>query len=242
MNSRPHDHLQGRTPHDHAIDEILDGDLSPERSHQLLRSLRHDARACEALARTRIGIERLREPVDAPDLTGDILARVHARRRFIPGRARRAVTAGRVAIAAGVVGAVALASFTQRHAPQLRSDDQPTPVSRIVQVTEQSTPAPAQINDAVASLGASIAAPARRLSLQPAYRPEQQLHFDVSLDRSAPTTTRFEWSDRQAIVVGAPVTFEQPVADSTLISRFGSLLVILREPTPPIDDQAAEHE
>ena len=100
------DRGNNRAPSDRLIDELLDGGVSAERSQELLRAIRHDAKACEDLARARIGIELLREPVDAPDLSGQILGAVHARRRFLPGRSRRLVTGGRLAVAAGVVGAV----------------------------------------------------------------------------------------------------------------------------------------
>lgn len=226
------------SPHDRVIDEILDGDLSPERSQALLRGLRHDARACEALARTRIGIERLREPVDAPDLADQILGRVHARRRFLPARARKAVTAGRLAVAAGLVGAVALASFVQRHAPQVRLADDAAPVSRIVSVTEQSTRDREGLDRAVASIEASLAAPVRSLSLDPHFRPEKAVHFDLSLDRARPAP-RVPTAPRN-LALGAPRPLEEPPADSTLISRFGSLLVILREPPPTLDDQSSD--
>lgn len=245
---------RGRRESDHAIDRLLDGGLSREQSQELLREIRRDAGACEDLARTRLCLDRLREPVDAPDMTDAILSRAHSRRRFLPQAGRRFVTVGRVAVAAGLVGAVALASFVQRHAPEVRLDEQPAPVTRFVEAAAPAAPEPARLGQAVESLQASIAAPVRTLTLSPRYRPEGQFHFDLSLDRvreADVTTTALP----QAFAVGVPFdpqtqlqvdpqaqlrTPLETQAETRLISRFGSLLVILREPPGAIDDQSAD--
>lgn len=230
---------------DHVIDRLLDGGLSREQSQELLRSLRRDSRACEDLARTRICIERLREPVEAPDLTDSILSRVHARRRFLPARGRRLVTVGRCAVAAGVVGAVALASFVQRHAPEVRlADPTPAPVSRFVEATAPAAPEQAGLEQAVHSIQASLAAPVRGLSLSPRYRPEGQFHFDLSLERSRAAAARpFSTAFPSSVATAAVPDVEGAApaeAEAQFISRFGSLLVILREPPAPIDDLSAD--
>jgi len=116
---------ENQIPSQRLIDELLDGEASCERSQELFRAIRRDEGASEELARTRIGIERLREPIETPDLSEAILDRVHGRRRFLYGRSRHAVTAGRFAVAAGLVGAVGLASYVQRHAPAVNLGEKP---------------------------------------------------------------------------------------------------------------------
>lgn len=249
------DRGNNRAPSDRLIDELLDGGVSAERSQELLRAIRHDAKACEDLARARIGIELLREPVEAPDLSGQILGAVHARRRFLPGRSRRLVTGGRLAVAAGVVGAVGLASFVQRYVPEVRLADGPAPVGRIVEATEQSVPGSRLAGQAVETIQASLASPGHALGLSPRFRPEAELHFDLSIERvgervggrmDGPMAAGFAAAPRAVgsrIVVGAPMPVEPPSAEmgSPFISRFGSLLVVLREP-PPGDEGALLEE
>lgn len=235
------------------INRLLDGELSREQSQELLREMRDDARACEELARARICVERLREPIAAPDLSEAILSRVHARRRFVPRRGRRLVTVGRVAIAAGLVGAAALASFVQRHAPGVRLADDPAPVSRFVEATAPGADDQAGLNQAVESLQASLAAPVRGLKLSPNFRPESGLHFDLSLERGAgsvaPTYTfiprGYAASGPLRLDAGRfdPAQAEQAAPanpEAQFITRFESLLVILRQPPSAIDDQPDE--
>ncbi len=245
------DRGNNRAPSDRLIDELLDGGVSAERSQELLRAIRHDAKACEDLARARIGIELLREPVDAPDLSGQILGAVHARRRFLPGRSRRLVTGGRLAVAAGVVGAVGLASFVQRYVPEVRLADAPSPVGRIVEATEQSVPGSRLAGQAVETIQASLASPGHALGLSPRFRPEAGLHFDLSIQRvggrmDGSMAAGYAPAPRAMgtrIVVGAPMPVEPPDAEtgSPFISRFGSLLVVLREP-PSVDEGALLEE
>lgn len=238
------DRGNNRAPSDRLIDELLDGGVSAERSQDLLRAIRHDAKACEDLARARIGIELLREPVAAPDLSGQILGAVHARRRFLPGRTRRLVTAGRVAVAAGVVVAVGLASFVQRHVPEVRLADGPAPVSRIVEATGQSGAGPRLASQAVETLEASLVSPGRALRLSPRHRPEAGVYFDLSLSRTADGVAHASGvvagphAVGVPIAVGVPARLDPPGAEgaSPFIRRFGSLLVVLREPRPPLND------
>ena len=235
-----------QVPSQQLIDELLDGEISSERSQVLRQTLRQDAKACEELARTQRAIDRLREPIETPDLSEAILTRVHGRRRFIPNRARSIVTAGRLAVAAGVIGAVGLASFVQRHAPAVNLGDTATPISQLVEATEQTGVDQATLRaQAVETIQASIASPTRSLTLSPQFRPEAGLHFDLSLDRSQPfetaTTSSGYTPDYTMVrtpILGTPEPFGPPAAEvsSPFINRFGPLLVILREPRPMFDD------
>lgn len=225
---------ENQMPPQRLIDELLDGEASHERSHELFRAIRRDERASEELARTRIGIERLREPMETPDLSEAILDRVHGRRLFLSGRARGIVTAGRLAVAAGLVGAVGLASFVQRHAPAVNLGDDPATVSVFVEATEQAgAERPMLAEQTVETIRASLASPIRALSLSPQFRPEADLHFDLSLERSQVVAT-VDYTMVQTPILGVPERSEYPAAqvENPFIKRFGSLLVILREPRP----------
>lgn len=88
---------------DELIDALLDGELDGAAQARLFRGLRHDLKRCEQVARTRRLISMLREQPESPDLTGAVMARVAARRPFLPERWRRMVTAGRMACAASLL-------------------------------------------------------------------------------------------------------------------------------------------
>lgn len=173
------------------IDALLDGDLSDERSREVLHLIRHDAEACEDLARTRVAVDHLRAPIDVPDMSEAILGKVHARRRFLPRRSRRLVTAGRLAVAAGFIGAIGIASLVQRSVPAVRLADEPTPVTRIVEAAApKAIDRPALTDQTVekikASLGSGSTGPSvSRLTLSPRIRPGDKLHYDLSIDRES---------------------------------------------------------
>lgn len=237
------------------IDEILDGELPAERREQLLRRVEADPRARAELARTRHTLDMLSEPVETPDLTDAILDRVHARRSFLPERARRRVTVGRMAVAAGLVGAVGIASFAHRHAPAVRLGDGPAPVTRLV---EAATPEPGEAaslaDEAVERIRASVGPAPARLSLSPRFAPEALFRTDLGLDRAAPPPDPFNTlaflprlqapTASRAIPEGEPdaaaerqLTEAEP--SSPLLRRFGPLLGYLREP-PGTPEQDAE--
>ncbi len=252
-----------RAPVDSAklIDALLDDDLSEERSRQVLRRLRNDPAACEDLARTRIGIERLREPIETPDLSDAILARVHVRRRFLPLRARRMVTAGRVALAAGLVGAVGIASLVQRHVPAVRLADEPAVVTRLVEAAapeamDRPALAAQTVETVQASLGSgtgsrSSAHSAGRLTLSPKIRIGDSLHYDLSIDR-VPGVLATSADPEVSSPIGAgivtlgvptpdllPAAQEEASASSLLLTRFRPLLMYLREPPGRLETEVA---
>jgi hypothetical protein len=138
------------------------------------------------------------------------------------------------------VGAVALGSFVQRHVPEVRLGEGVAPVSRIVEATGQNTGArPGLGAQAVETIQASLASPMGGLSLSPQIRPEAELHFDLAIDRTAEGVTVGYVVRRSPIVVGAPVAFDVPAVrpESPFIKRFGSLLVVLRDPGPVLDQE-----
>jgi hypothetical protein len=99
------------------VDAYFDHELDEGTRERLYRSMLADPRQAGLMQRMQRAIGRLRESVDAPDLTGSIMARVEARRPFLPNRQRRMVSAGRLAAAACVLIAVSGVALTRRWWP-----------------------------------------------------------------------------------------------------------------------------
>ncbi len=90
------------------IDRILDGDVPRES----LGEADAPGEAWRDLAMLQQTTRRVREePVDAPDLSAEILARVHGRRAFASRRTRKRVNGARVAIAAGLLTTLGLFAY-----------------------------------------------------------------------------------------------------------------------------------
>jgi len=82
----------------------------------------------------------LKQGVDAPDLTRDILNRVHRQRPFLSSRLFRAVRAGRSALAVGFLVGLVGVVLAQRYWPDqviLRSE--PTPVNTFLTAAHEDT-------------------------------------------------------------------------------------------------------
>jgi hypothetical protein len=238
------------------IDALLDGELSEDRSRDALRRIRHDATASEDLARTRIAIDRLRSPIQTPDLSDAILGQVHARRRFLPTRTRNFVTAGRLAVAAGLVGAIGIASLVQRHAPDVRLLSEPSAVDRLVHAVVPSTQdRPMLTEQSLQTFQTAVGkvpppASAGRLSLNPQIRPNEWfgddlanadqrttvLSFTTPLSDAPPASPIASNSSRPRPTI---VTQAAPNAMSPLQMRFRPLMSFLREPPKPLDTEAA---
>ncbi|MBK7404020.1 MAG: hypothetical protein IPJ41_05175 [Phycisphaerales bacterium] len=246
---------------DRLIDALLDGDLSHSQAREALSSLHDDPRACQELGRLRFAVSKLRAPVDSPDLSESILSGVQSRRGFLQRKGRRMVTVGRVAVAAGVVAAVGLGSFVQRHAPEWRLDEpQPAPVSMMVRSSSLSPEEqPAVVDQAVETIRATLASPVSRLSLSPRFRPEQSLHFDTlrtetplpGAAQSPPTALALGAPELQTLAsLAASRTAAQPsdpaavpnTTASPFIGRFGPLLVILRETPTTVESERSADE
>lgn len=233
---------------DELIDALLDGDLAHEESRAAYEALRQNPAACEDLARTRYAIARLSTPVEAPDLTGAILQRVHHRRRFLAPRAARFVTTGRLAAAAAVIGTVALASFVQRHVPEARlAASEPAPVSRVVESSGlTAADRPELVAETVQTIQSSLASPVAKLSLSPAFRPEESMRFGLEVPESAPRAAIYASAEQRLRALGVPAQLmaaDAPTASANpFILRFKPLLVILSEPHPPIDEDAVRDD
>lgn len=244
MSPRDQRPLRDDRRRDELIQALLDAGGGATRAD--FERLRTTPGACEELARLRGAVARLTAPVETPDLTDAILDRVDSRRRFLAPRRRRLVTAGRAAVAAGVVGAVGLASFVQRAAPQFQASAPAAPVSRIVEATGGAAPAETELAErTVDTIQSSLASPVARLSLSPTFRPGQGLKFDLAVpDIPGPPRPQpgavFAGSygpESQAPLLRAqdPATAQPPFID-----RFDALLVIFRDPPAQIDDEIAE--
>lgn len=103
---------------DRVVDAYFDRALDEATRERLFRSMLADPRQAELMARMQRTIGLLRAPVDAPDLTDQIMARVDRRRRFLPAGFRRMISFGRLAVAAGLLVVLLGVALTQRYAPR----------------------------------------------------------------------------------------------------------------------------
>lgn len=133
MSNARRDIPRERIP-DELVDAYFDHELDEGSRDRLFRGMLADPERAEELARTQRAVGLLREPIDAPDLTESIMARVERRRRFIHPAQRRTVRHGRL-VAAGAVLAVVLGlALTQRYAPQfLELAPRPRPITAVVE-------------------------------------------------------------------------------------------------------------
>lgn len=88
-----------------ATDRLFDRELSREDREALSAQLDTDPQALRAFRETTNALLELREPVDTPDVTAAVLARLDARPGFTTRRSRRIITTTRLAVAAALLGA-----------------------------------------------------------------------------------------------------------------------------------------
>ncbi len=116
-----------------AVDLLLDRQLDAERRRSLLRDLSGNAAASQELASLRATVALFDEPVDAPDMSADILAELERRRAFRPAGRRLFVRVGRVAVGAVVVLTVGGVAFVRQNAPALDPSPPPAPITAFVE-------------------------------------------------------------------------------------------------------------
>lgn len=119
-------------PPDGLLDALFDRGLDEQARDELVLALRrHPVRRREVLE-TVAAIEQLRSAPRVPDLAGPILAETQRRRGFLTRRMRRAVDAGRLAVAASLLVGLASVAYLQRAYPDtMRLHEQPTPVNDV---------------------------------------------------------------------------------------------------------------
>jgi hypothetical protein len=116
------------------VDRLFDRELDEGSRETLFKLLRADLSRCAEVAKTQRMISALREPIEAPDLTDRIMARVGRRRAFLPERLRRMVTVGRLMAAACVLLCVLAVAIIQRSAPDaLRLSRQDKPLTNVIE-------------------------------------------------------------------------------------------------------------
>ncbi|GEM_PF-3115672 len=125
------DDAPGRIP-DSLIDAVLDGAVDDQTRREVNRALRHDASRQRDVAETMEAIRALRDPIDCPDLSADVLAALDRKHRFLPARAHRAVRQARLGIGLAALLALGTVAVTQRAMPRLASLGTPeTPISDV---------------------------------------------------------------------------------------------------------------
>lgn len=170
------------------IDALFDRELDATARRELIGEVRHNAGACEDVARTQRLVSLLREPVVAPDVTDDVLARVDRRRGFLTPRLRRMVTVGRLAAALGLISVVGVAALARRWWPEATTlTPQPTPITAVVEsgradaadgfrtLMDSVDVAIAPVLDRPAPLAALLESP--RMSDIPAFRSATRVRF-----------------------------------------------------------------
>lgn len=181
------------------IDAYFDGELNAREERELFALLGADEERAAEFAQThRIVTELERDPdrVMAPDLADAILDRVHAKRHFLPRRARRAVKRTRYAVMAAGLLVVACVGVTYRVNPDLlRLTPAERPVTRVLEAGPEE--ASANLNRLAAGL-------------EEAYEPLARIARDVA---SAGTGSEERHSGRRSVVLVA-----EPLAGSSGVS------------------------
>lgn len=124
------------------VDAYFDGELDAAARADFHRRLGEDLAACREVVETRRIISELRAPVETPDLTPAIMARLH--RGFLPARVRRMVSAGRVAVAATLLLALVGYGLAKRWQPGIFEPARTSPVTEVVRSSERDAAAGAR--------------------------------------------------------------------------------------------------
>lgn len=98
-----------------ATDRLFDRELSRDQREQLSAALSGDPEALRRFRETTDALLELRKPIDTPDVTAAVLARLDARPGFTTRRSRRLITTGRLAFAAALLGAGAGVLLLQQY-------------------------------------------------------------------------------------------------------------------------------
>lgn len=128
----------GMTP-DEAVDALLDREIAPADLPEALALIAGDRDASERLERMRAMFDDLRAPVGGPDVSRLVLGEVGRRRRWLTPGLQRAVSAGRLALAACLLAGVATTLVVERLNPDalVFGGPQPTPLASVVDAGRQ---------------------------------------------------------------------------------------------------------
>lgn len=117
---------------DELIDAYFDRELPARTDALLAKLIQTDPVAAALFAQSEKTIEAIRQPIDAPDLSTQILAEVGRRRGWIGARVQRLVSVGRVAVAATILLALAVTLTVRRLAPDaVIFPATPTPIADV---------------------------------------------------------------------------------------------------------------
>lgn len=125
---------------DALLDAFFDKQLSVDDSSDLFKGLRTSPKKAREFAATRRFVEDLRRPVDSPDMTRDILAKVHAGRPWLRDRDVWGVRLGRIGLVAMlllVLGGVLLQRRATPDAPVWNAG--PAPLTELVRSSGEAT-------------------------------------------------------------------------------------------------------
>jgi hypothetical protein len=126
----------GRIPEE-LVDRFFDRELDEGSREKFFGMLRGDLGRCAEVAKTQRMVSMLREPVEAPDLTGPILSQIRRKRGFLSGRLRAFVKAGRLAAAVVLLAGVLVLALGRRYHPEMfRLASEPQPVTQVIEASK----------------------------------------------------------------------------------------------------------
>jgi len=118
------------------VDEFFDRALTPDAIESLLSAMDNTPSERVRFDETQSMLDDLRAPVQAPDLSGEVLAAVGDRRGWLSTGQRRLVFAGRLATAACLLLVVVGMLVMRRHSPEAFNASQiGGPVSEMVETS-----------------------------------------------------------------------------------------------------------
>lgn len=137
------------------LEAVLDGEVSATDS-RVVETLRSDAEAARRFKETQRVADRLSRRIATPDLSGSILAVVHAKQPYAAVRRRRRVSPQRMAFAGGLIAGISLVVVLQTVGRHPRLEAARTGSSSVASVaaprTESGNAPAGDVSPAVASV------------------------------------------------------------------------------------------
>lgn len=188
------------------LEAVLDGEVSATDS-RVVETLRTDAEAARRFKEVQRVTDRLARRVATPDLSGSILAVVHAKQPFATARRRHRVSPQRLAFAGGLIAGIALVVVLQTVARQPRVDNARARSSEVATVEGSAAP---RASDALPDAQPSRSAPE-------ALRPRTALAFHDPAKYEAATTSSHTSGGVRVASMAGDMTVSSPQAMSALV-------------------------
>lgn len=162
-----------------ATDRLFDRELTTAERQALSAQLSSDPEALKRFRQTTDALLALREPIETPDVTKAVLARLDERPGFTTRHTRRIITTGRLAVAAALLGAGAGVVLLENEAETRTSTvaiEDPKPIDAVIAQLHDKDLAAREIEALQADASFSSDSSAR-----PLYRSLEAPPLDLSL-------------------------------------------------------------